>query len=495
MPERLTVIVGAGPAGLTAAYLLSRQGDRVVVLEADEERVGGISKTVEHEGFLFDVGGHRFFSKSKEIEDLWREMLPEENWLTCRRKSRIFYRGRFFSYPLRAGEAFRNLGIAESVRCLFSYLKARLFPVREPRTFEDWVSNQFGKRLFTVFFKTYTEKVWGIPCHEISADWAAQRIKGLNLSSAIRSALGAGRESASGGEMAKTLISSFRYPLRGPGMLWEHCARKVKESGGEIRLGQRVTACAWDAEKERWLVKTMDGEGRESAQTATHLISSAPLRSMAGMLEPAISAEAARAAEALRYRDFLVVAVILKDRGVLDDHWIYIHDPSVQVGRIQNFKAWSPGMTPDDSLACFGMEYFCFAEGDGLWQMTDENLGKLAARELEALGLAEASDIVDTRVVRQKKAYPVYDESYAANVAVTRSELESKFPTLYLAGRNGMHKYNNQDHSMMTGILCARNILAGERRYDPWLVNEDAGYHEAGDSVSGLRQAPGKLSA
>lgn len=494
MPERLTVIIGAGPAGLTAAYLLSGKGERVVVLEADEERVGGISKTVDYEGFLFDVGGHRFFSKSKEIEDLWVEMLPEENWLTRRRKSRIFYRGRFFSYPLRAFEAFRNLGMGESIRCVLSYLKARAFPIRDPRTFEEWVSNQFGKRLFTIFFKTYTEKVWGIPCHEISADWAAQRIKGLNLFSAIRAALGFDRSGVSGGDGAKTLITSFRYPRRGPGMLWEHCARKVTESGGEVRLGQKVSACVWNAQENMWRVKSLDREGRESVQTATHLISSAPLRSLAGMLEPATSVAAFRAAEALRYRDFLVVAVIVKDCGVIEDHWIYIHDPSVQVGRIQNFKAWSPEMIPDSSLACYGMEYFCFAERGGLWEMSDEDLGKLAIRELEALGLAEASDLVDTCVVRQKKAYPVYDDHYAENVDVVRSELESNFPTLYLAGRNGMHKYNNQDHSMLTGILCARNILAGERRFDPWLVNEDAEYHESVASTSGLRQVPERIA-
>jgi protoporphyrinogen oxidase len=493
------LIIGAGPAGLTAAYtLLKRAAEsvRVTVIEADPEYVGGLARTVRHEGFHFDIGGHRFFSKSKEIEDLWTEILPRD-MLERPRSSRIYYRGKFFSYPLEAREALLKLGPVESLRCLASYAKARLFPVAAPKSFEDWVGNQFGRRLFRIFFKTYTEKVWGMDCREISADWAAQRIKGLSLATAIRNALAPNRSSG-GAPVVKTLINSFRYPRKGPGMMWEACAAKVREMGGEVFMGQRVTRCAWDEGRKTWLVGTRDAAGRERQFRAHHVISSAPLQSLARALSPALSERAIEAAGRLRYRDFLLVALMLKDRGLFSDNWIYIHDPAVRVGRIQNFKSWSPEMVPDPSLNCYGMEYFCF-EGDGLWSATDDALVELARAELERIGLCRDGDLLDACVVRQPKAYPAYDETYAANVATLRAELEARFPTLHVAGRNGMHKYNNQDHAMMTAILCAENVLAGERVHDVWRVNQDAEYHEAGDDAEraraeGLRLVPTRIS-
>ena len=491
-----TIIIGAGPAGLTAAYLLAKAGVPVAVLEGDPVYVGGISKTVTYAGYHFDIGGHRFFSKSKEVEDLWSELLPDD-MLVRPRSSRILYRGKFFSYPLKAGEALVKLGIFETLRCVLSYGWARVRPVRNPRSFEDWVSNQFGRRLFSIFFKTYTEKVWGMDCKDISADWAAQRIKGLSLSTAVLAALFPKKKARTGGAVVKTLIDSFRYPRRGPGMMWEACAAKVRALGGTIAMGRRVTQCRYSPESEQWTVTTRDAAGGEQTATAAHLVSSTPMRELVAMLGDQVSDEARHAAGELKYRDFITVVLMLKDRGVFADNWIYIHDPTVQVGRVQNFKSWSPEMVPDPAMTCYGLEYFCF-EHTGLWNLTDGELQALARKEIVQLGIARAEDIVDAHVVRQLKAYPVYDDAYAGHVETIRAELERKFPTLHLVGRNGMHKYNNQDHSMMTAMLCAKNILAGERQFDLWGVNEDAEYHESGEhrgAASGLRQVPRAVSA
>ena len=491
--EPSVAIIGAGPAGLTAAYLLCKKGATVTVLEADPTYVGGISRTARYKGFHFDIGGHRFFSKSKEVEDFWTEILPED-MLQRPRSSRIFYRGKFFAYPLQAREALFKLGVLEATLCVLSYMKARIFPVRNPRSFEDWVSNQFGKRLFNIFFKTYTEKVWGMSCKEISADWAAQRIKGLSLMSAILNAVLPRKKPKSRDQVIKSLIDSFRYPRTGPGMMWEACASRVRQMGGTIEMGQRVVGCAYDADARVWTVTHEDDQQNQRHTVAQHVISSAPLRQLAGAITPKLSVEASRAANALKYRDFLTVMLILKDRNLFDDNWIYIHDPSVKVGRVQNFKSWSPEMVPDPSFCCYGLEYFCF-EGDGVWAAADSALIELAKTELEKIGIAEAVDVLDGCVVRQSKAYPVYDESYAANVAVVRAELDARFPTMHLVGRNGMHKYNNQDHAMMTAMLCAENIIQGRQVFDLWQVNQDAEYHEAGSAggqsgASGLRGVP-----
>ncbi len=496
MSDNSVAIIGAGPAGLTAAYLLAKKGVPVTVLEADPEYVGGISRTARYKGHHFDIGGHRFFSKSKEVEDLWTELLPDD-MLDRPRSSRIFYRGKFFSYPLKAGEALAKLGVFESARCVLSYLKARALPHANPRSFEDWVTNQFGARLFNIFFKTYTEKVWGMSCKEISADWAAQRIKGLSLKTAILNALFPKKPSQKG-EVIKTLIDTFRYPRKGPGMMWEACARRFQELGGTIHMGRRVTGCSYDAGRRLWTVQH-EGATKDPAWTqARHVISSAPMRQLVGGLSPRPAPGALIAAESLRYRDFLTVVLILKDRDQFNDNWIYIHDPSVKVGRVQNFKSWSPEMVGDPSLNCYGLEYFCF-EGDGLWNSTDEGLLKLATEELAKIGLAKPEDVLDGCVVRQPKAYPVYDDNYAKHVETIRRELEENYPNLHLVGRNGMHKYNNQDHAMMTAMLCAENILAGRPVYDLWRVNQDAEYHEAGGAgaqagAAGLRLVPTRVA-
>lgn len=489
------VIIGAGPAGLTAGHALCEAGWKVTILEADHSYVGGLSRTVQYKGFRFDIGGHRFFSKNKEVEDFWSKVL-RDNLIERRRISMIFYRRRFYSYPLNAPEAFRNLGPFESARCILSYLKARAFPVRNPRSFEEWVTNQFGERLYKNFFKTYTEKVWGMNCREISADWAAQRIKGLSLAAAVRNALLPKSRNPDKSKVVKTLINSFRYPRLGPGMMWEACAARVQQMGGEVLLGRRVEKCV-RREAGRWEVVSHTSGGRNETIFADHIISTAAIRDLARMIEPRPAESAVRAAEALRYRDFLTVALIATDRLFLTDNWIYVHDPEVKVGRIQNFKSWSPELVPNSQLSCYGLEYFCL-EGDTLWSMSDAELIHLAAQEMQKLGLLNPKDLQDGCVVRQRKAYPVYDDYYQHNVMTFAAEIERSYPTLHLVGRNGMHKYNNQDHAMMTALLTARNIVSGAKIYDVWQVNQDAEYHENGvagesASTSGVRMVPSRI--
>ena len=472
------IIIGAGPAGLTAAYELAKHRQAVVVLEADPTYVGGISRTVAYQGYRFDIGGHRFFSKSREVEELWTEILGGD-MLERPRSSKIYYGGEFYSYPLKPFDALSKLGIFESTLCVLSFAKAQVLPTHDPKSFEDWVVNQFGRRLFNIFFKTYTEKVWGMSCKEISADWAAQRIKGLSLGSAIKNALLPQRRSNDRTKVVKTLIDTFRYPRRGPGMMWEACADRVRSLGGAVLLGRCVSRCRFDGASRTWTVTVRRSDGGEEQFQGEQVISSMPIRELVAQIEPALPASVRKAAQALRYRDFLTVGLILRERNRFSDNWIYIHDPGVQMGRVQNYKSWSPEMVPDPSTACYGLEYFCF-EGDGLWTMPDADLIALATKELQQVGLADADDVLDGCVIRQPKAYPVYDDDYKLRVEIVRQGLEALCPNLHLVGRNGMHKYNNQDHAMMTALLAARNIIAGRMEYDVWAVNQDAEYHEAG---------------
>jgi protoporphyrinogen oxidase len=483
--SKRVAIIGAGPAGLTAAYILAKGNQEVVVFEKDPQYVGGISRTESYNGYHFDIGGHRFFSKSKEVEDFWTEILGDE-MLERPRSSRIYYNNHFFSYPLVAFEALRKLGIFESALCVLSYLKAKVFPVKNPTNFEEWVTNQFGKRLFNIFFKTYTEKVWGIPCNEISADWAAQRIKGLSLSSAIFNALFKPNKKATDKDkVIKTLIDSFRYPKQGPGMMWEACAEKSKAMGVTLHMNCGVQKIEYTG--NNWTVQTTS---QGNVTGFDYVLSTAPMRELVANVLPAFPATVAANAAALGYRDFLTVVLICKDEDAFSDNWIYIHDPKVKVGRVQNFKSWSPYMVPDPSMACYGLEYFCF-EGDGLWTSSNADLIALGKKEIEKIGLTKASAVVDGYVVRQPKAYPVYDQFYKARVDSVRDALRN-YPGLYLIGRNGMHKYNNQDHSMMTAMLAAKNIIAGKELYNLWDVNEDAEYHEGGDRGASGRMVPQK---
>ncbi len=478
-------IIGAGPAGLTAAYLFGKHGGfDVTVFEKHPTLVGGISRTETYKGFHFDIGGHRFFSKSKEVEDFWTEILGDE-LLERPRSSRIYYNKKFFAYPLVAKEALSRLGIVESAACVMSYLIAKILPKKNPANFEEWVINHFGERLYRIFFKTYTEKVWGIPCTQISADWAAQRIKGLSLSSAVYNAIAGNRKNPKSGQLIKTLIDSFRYPKYGPGQMWETCRRKCEAMGVKVQMNTALQQLEFSEKTGKWNLHFAE---QKTEPGFDYIISSAPLREIIHGIQNRISPEAISAADALSYRDFLTVVLILQDKKIFNDNWIYIHDPSVKVGRIQHFKSWSPYMVPDDDKVCYGLEYFCF-EGDGLWTSTDEALAKMATDELVKIGLCQTGDVIDSYVVRQAKAYPVYDQHYQTNVEIIRSELKS-LPGLILVGRNGMHKYNNQDHSMMTAMLAVKNIIAGKDVFDLWNVNQDAEYHEDGDRAAGGRLTP-----
>ncbi len=487
-----TVIAGGGPAGLTAAYELTRNAHNCVVLEADPHLVGGISRTDQYKGYRFDIGGHRFFSKSEEVNRIWRDILGDE-FITRTRLSRIYYNRKFFHYPLKPANALWNLGPLRSAMVLASYLKARLRPIRPERSFEDWVVNRFGRMLFEIFFKTYTEKVWGMPTSEITADWAAQRIKGLNLVSAVWNALWPARKAAGKGEVIKTLITSFQYPRLGPGQMWEAARERVSTSGGAVHHDRRVERIEHDGTAVTAFV-ARSADGRLTRYEGTHFLSTLPIRHLIRALSPAAPSEVQRAAEALRYRDFLSVVLIVDQPETFPDTWIYVHEPDVRLGRVQNFKNWSPDLVPDPSKSSLGLEYFCF-EGDDLWSMSDAELVALGRREIDAIGLVPASKVVDGCVVRMPKAYPVYDDAYLGHLAVIRDWLRN-LTNLELAGRNGMHKYNNQDHSMMTALLAARNIL-GLGNFDTWKVNTDAEYHEddTGQGDRTGRAVPRSLNA
>jgi protoporphyrinogen oxidase len=467
--DRNVVIIGAGPAGLTAAYELCKQGVPTTVLEKDTV-VGGLAKTVSHQGFLFDIGGHRFFTKVQAVDDMWREVLGDD-LLRRGRLSRIYYRKKFFYYPLRLSNALFGLGIWNCFLIFVSYVRAQLHRGEAEETFEQWVSNRFGRRLYEIFFKTYTEKVWGIPCNEISAEWAAQRIKGLSLLSALKNAL-VKQGTKDRRKVIKTLTEEFDYPRLGPGMMWTRVADIVQREGGRLHLGAAVVAVFWTPTR----IESVQAEiaGRILSVNGSDFISSMPIRELIQKLSPAAPGEVLQAASALKYRDFLTVALVIDHRDLFRDNWIYIHDPDVRVGRIQNFKNWSPEMVPDPRKTCLGLEYFCF-EGDGLWTMSDEELIELGKTELEALGLARASEVEGGSVVRMLKAYPVYDSTYRESLDTVRRFLAG-MTNLQLVGRNGMHKYNNQDHAMLTAMLAARNIMGGD--YDLWKVNVDQEYHE-----------------
>jgi protoporphyrinogen oxidase len=460
------IIIGGGPAGLTSALELSKHGVPAVVLEADKQ-VGGISRTVNYKGYLFDIGGHRFFTKWDEVNQIWQEILGNK-FLLRPRLSRIYYRKKFFLYPLAAKNALFGLGLVESVRIFLSYLRSALFPTPKEDNLEEWVSNRFGKRLYQIFFKTYTEKVWGVPCTSIQAEWAAQRIRGLSLLTAVRNALFPAKT-----PKAKTLIDRFHYPERGPGQMWEMLAEQLNQQSYPVLMERRVVRICHEGGTVR-RVTTRGPHGNESFAGA-HFISSMPIRDLINALDPRPPEEVFRAANGLRYRDFLIVSLVVNRKEVSPDNWIYVHEPGVKVGRIQNFKNWSPAMVPDTNKTCLGMEYFVF-ENDELWSSPDSELIQMARREIAQLGLVRPEEIEDGTVVRMQKAYPMYDPGWTERIETIRAYAGAHLRNLQFVGRNGMHKYNNQDHSMMTALCAARNIC-GER-HDLWAINSEPDYHE-----------------
>ena len=478
------VVVGAGPAGLTAAYELAKRGALCTVFEMDSV-VGGIARTVEREGWRFDIGGHRFFTKVPEVESLWREILGPEDFLLRRRLSRIYYEGTYYNYPIRLGNALRGLGPVESMRCGLSFLWVRLHPPRDLDTFEGWTAKAFGWRLYRKFFKAYTEKVWGIPAAEIKADWAKQRIKSLTLANVIKNAFVPDRDKT----RITSLIEEFHYPRLGPGMMWERAREIVEDQGSAVMLGTRLESILRSGGRAVAAV-TRSVDAPETAEAPTpradrgqpttrnwpfdHLISSMPLAELVQAMDPPAPQEILQAARALRHRDFLTVALVLPVERGFPDNWIYVHSEKVRVGRVQNFGSWSPDLV-QQGRTCLGLEYFVF-EGDALWSMADDELVALGTEELTTLGLVGAGDVEKGFVVRMAKAYPVYDAGYHLKVQAIREWLEAEAPNVHPVGRNGMHRYNNQDHSMLTAMLTVEGLYGD--RFDTWAVNVESDYHE-----------------
>jgi len=464
-----TAIIGAGPAGLTAALELGKLGHDGVVFEAGDV-VGGISRSVEFQGCRLDIGGHRFFTKVPEVEALWHEILGDD-LLTRQRLSRIYYRDRFFDYPLKPFNALSGLGLIEAARVMTSFVRSQFFPIANETTFDAWVSNRFGRRLFEIFFRTYTEKVWGMPCSEISAAWAAQRIKNLNLLTAVKNAFV--RNGTRDGDVVTSLIESFYYPRLGPGMMWDRCREIAASHGIETHMQSRVVRVHRDGVRVR-AIDVQGADGSKRTEPCDSLISSMPIGTLVKVMDPPAPEAVQIAADSLRFRDFLIVGLIVEREHLFPDNWIYVHSPEVRVGRVQSFKNWSPEMVDDHEISFIGLEYFV-NEDDDLWSMPDDELVALGASEAQIIGLFEPGEVRAGVVVRQPKAYPVYDDEYERHLEVLRDWLDG-IDNLYTVGRNGQHRYNNQDHSMLAGLFAARNVAGAE--LDLWSINEEESFHE-----------------
>ncbi len=494
MPDKTALIIGAGPAGLTAALeLLRRTGIRPVVLE-DSRDVGGISKTVVHDGNRMDIGGHRFFSKSDWVMQWWQEILPVETtqdsgdadkrMLVRSRVSRIYFLRRFFDYPIKLNlRTMRNLGALRLVKIAASYAYVCLFPRRPERNLEDFIVNRFGRELYFTFFRDYTEKVWGVPCASISPEWGAQRIKGLSVGRALlhaaRKILAPGAAGVRQKESETSLIERFLYPKFGPGQMWQEVAARVTAAGGEIRHRHRVTGIAVECDRAMSVSGIHQDTGESFCIPCDYLFSTMPVRDLVAGMTPAPPEEVLRVARGLQYRDFLTVGLLVKKmkaRDLLPDNWIYIQEPNVRLGRLQVFDNWSPYLVKDPSTTWLGLEYFC-SEGDDLWQMVNENLIRFGAAELARIGLIDVDDAVDGVVVRMPKAYPAYFGTYDEFSRI-RGYVDA-IENLFLIGRNGMHRYNNQDHSMLTAKLAVDNIVNQVKsKGNIWDVNIDDAYQE-----------------
>jgi protoporphyrinogen oxidase len=519
MPKT-ALLIGAGPAGLTAALEFLRRSDvHPIVIEASHD-VGGISRTIRHNGNRIDIGGHRFFSKSDRVMNWWMELMPPEAsadtqhalrhqskqrtlkvdsqglspettdlvMLVRPRKSRIYFLRRFFDYPIKlTTDTLRKLGLIRTVKIGFSYLRARLFPRKVEKSLEDFLINRFGRQLYLTFFKSYTEKVWGVPCEAISAEWGAQRIKGLSLTTAVihflKKAFSSSRDEAIQQKGTETsLIEKFLYPKYGPGQLWEHAADQIRSRGGEILLGWRATRLFVEGDKIT-AVEAVSDSGERRRFPADYVFSTMPVRELVDALDTQVPSEVREVSDGLQYRDFITVGLLVDgltvreaDGGPLKDNWIYIQEPDVLVGRLQIFNNWSPYMVADPAKTWIGLEYFCY-QTDALWKMADEDLKKFAIAEVEKIGILRARDVTDAHVVRVPKTYPAYFGTYD-RFHIIREYLD-RFRNLYLVGRNGMHKYNNQDHSMLTAMTAVDNIIAGiEDKENVWSINTEMEYHE-----------------
>lgn len=459
------VIAGAGPAGLTAAYEACKKGLSPVVFEKERE-VGGISKTINYKDYLFDVGGHRFFTKYDDVKKIWNEILGDE-FLVRPRLSRIYYNNKFFYYPLKPLNALKNLGLINSISVMLSYVYSQIRPYKNVKNFEEWISNKFGKKLFSIFFKTYTEKVWGISCKEIQADWAAQRIKSLSLGKAILNSIG-----FLGKGRVTTLIDEFNYPRKGPGQMWNSARKRIEEKGGKVELNSQLIR--FNRKDDRIASALVKNSGSLQQVSGDHFLSTVPLRELVQSIRPAPPDKVLKAAQELKYRDFFTVGLIIDKPSIFPDNWIYIHSPEVRVGRIQNFKNWSPEMVPDPQMTTLGLEYFCF-DTDEIWKKDDEELIEMGKKEAAQLKFASPEQILDGLVIRSPKTYPIYDEGYKERIEVIKNYLSS-LKNLQTIGRNGLHRYNNQDHSMLSAMFAIRNI-SGEN-CPVWDINIDDEYHE-----------------
>jgi protoporphyrinogen oxidase len=520
--SKVAIIIGAGPAGLTAALELQRQtGIKPILTEANHE-VGGISRTVQYKGNRMDIGGHRFFSKSDRVMQWWLELMPLETaategqpgelryhgqqrdlprverpadpvkddlvMLVRQRQSRIYFLRRFFDYPIRlTGDTLRKMGVVRTIRCGFSYMRSAIFPLREEKSLEDFLINRFGRQLYLTFFKSYTEKVWGVPCHEISAEWGAQRIKGLSLTGVVKHFLKktfAGKKSSdlAQKETETSLIEKFLYPKFGPGQLWEHVANLVRRNGGEIHLGVQIDRI--NLEGNRVIgVEGVNDAGDRISFDGDYFFSTMPIRDLIRSIRPEVPAEVKEVSEGLMYRDFITVGLLAKrlttreiDGTALRDNWIYIQEPDVRVGRLQIFNNWSPWLVSDPDKVWIGLEYFC-NETDPIWKLSDKEMSELAIEEASRIGLLKAEEVEDYHVVRVPKTYPAYFGSYVRFDVIR--EYTDRFANLFLVGRNGMHKYNNQDHSMLTAMTAVENIVTGVITKDNiWAINTESEYHE-----------------
>jgi len=516
MPKKTALIIGAGPAGLTAALELLRRSDiHPVVIEADPHYVGGISRTVNYKGNRIDIGGHRFFSKSDRVMQWWAEILPVcipqgkdvdityqrttralteglkrateadgENVMHVRpRKTRIIYGGKFFAYPVELSlDTLLKLGPIKVLKIGFTYLYAVLFPIRPETTLEDFFLNRFGRELYETFFKSYTEKVWGTPCSNMSAEWGAQRVKGLSIMKALTHAakkitrIGA----LSGKGVETSLIEQYLYPTYGPGQMWEQVARKIREQGGEIYMGTRVVEL--HCKDGRILHAVIESaEGRQTVH-ADHVFSSTDIRSLLRMLKPDAPSDVRDVSEKLQYRDFLTVGLLMKEKikdpdgKPMTDTWMYVHEKGVHVGRVQIFHNWHPKLVANPEHGWIGLEYFV-NEGDSLWSMSDADLIRLATDELERIGLRQGIEVIDGTVIRQPKAYPGYFGAYQ-HFGDIRAYLDT-ITNLFPVGRNGMHRYNNQDHSMLAAMTAVDNIISGRTdKSNLWSINVEEEYHE-----------------
>jgi protoporphyrinogen oxidase len=513
-PQKIAVIAGAGPAGLTAALELLRRSDITPVIFEADSQVGGISKTINYRGNRMDLGGHRFFSKSDWVMQWWQEILPvaqEETgqssalhihyqgqsrdlapevraaasadavMLVRRRLSRIFYRRRYFDYPLTLNAGtIKGLGFAETLKIGLSYLQARVKPRSPEITLEDFLINRFGQRLYRTFFKSYTEKVWGVPCQEISAEWGAQRIKGLSIAKAILHALAKPFRSAvdaSQKHAETSLIERFLYPKYGPGQMWEEVARRVADLGGAIHLRERVVALEHSAGQVISVDVLDDATRAVKRIPCDYFISTMPVSDLVEMLKPDDTLITQIAAN-LPYRSFMTAGLLLRSmrsRPIPSDNWIYIQDPDVRIGRLQIFNNWSPALVADQNTIWLGLEYFC-DQGDDLWTMGNEQFLDFAIGELEKIGLIERKDVIGGTLARVPKAYPAYFGTYS-QFGVLRTYLD-RFSNLYPIGRNGMHRYNNQDHSMLTANATVDAITKKIPKEEIWNINADESYHE-----------------